>query len=156
MRPILFEFKSSWKSWEMCVLTVKLVPAAVIILSSPASPKRIGFKCAWDVSRLADSSTCKQNFANFEKVGAVTIRGKSELVICGPLLQPLWKCNVIGELGWRALLLAVLLLPDDGLEAFGVRAFLLPFGSVLFLLPGGWIGWQLRSHQPTGNMSRES
>lgn len=57
------------------------------MFTSPAKPNRIGDNC--DVSGLADNISCKQIFANFDTVGAVTIGGKCELDICGPLLQPL-------------------------------------------------------------------
>uniref|UniRef100_A0A182TFM1 Uncharacterized protein n=1 Tax=Anopheles melas TaxID=34690 RepID=A0A182TFM1_9DIPT len=112
-------------------------------------PNSSGDSSEWSCD--AASTSCRHSFASVWWLGAVTIDGSFELLMCGPPLHRLWKwavtsvagCIVSGESDTIA---------NDDRPAFD-RC---PLPSSLFFCPGGCIGWQLLAHHPTGKMSRES
>lgn len=144
-------------------ITVKFCPAAVTICSSPSN--LYSNRDSWAVSVLADNISWKHNWASNWCVGAVTIERSLAPFINRPLRHLEWKWTVTGvvvlmeSLSGNDVLAAAV---DDDVEVADAAddddclTLLRLFKFESNLLPGGCIGWQLRLHQPTGKISRES
>lgn len=76
----------SWSVSVPCglhgIFTVKFLPAAITIFTSPSSANSSGDNC--DVSRLAAKISCSTNLASKLCAGAVTIDGNFELLMKRP------------------------------------------------------------------------